>query len=133
MLQALTGANAHVMAALGTNVKIARQFCPVQNCTAGFAFAPYALGHRTPAISGFGSYPVRDQFFKPAHQPDFLMIPTSEMASDHARESLIYSGRGRLKGEVCRFKAQIADNSCSSAKICNQESAHFSPKMHVHE
>jgi len=42
---------------------------------------------------------------------------------------------------MCRFKAQIkaqitgqiAGNSCSIAKICNDEAVHFSPKMHVHE
>jgi hypothetical protein len=32
-----------------------------------------------------------------------------------------------------RFKAQIADNSCSIAKICNDEAVHFSPRMLVHE
>jgi len=49
------------------------------------------------------------------------------------KEPLIYSGRSRLEGEVCSFKAQIAGNSCSIAKICNDKAAHFSPKMHVHE
>jgi hypothetical protein len=38
---------------------------------------------------------------------------------------------------MCRFKGriagQIAGNSCSIAKICNDEAVHFSPKMHVHE
>jgi hypothetical protein len=28
---------------------------------------------------------------------------------------------------------QIAGNSRSIAKICNDETVHFSPKMHVHE
>ncbi len=32
-----------------------------------------------------------------------------------------------------RFKAQIAGNSCSIAKICNDEAVHFSPETHVHE
>ncbi len=32
-----------------------------------------------------------------------------------------------------RFKAQIAGNSCSIAKICNDEAVYLSPKMHVHE
>ncbi len=32
-----------------------------------------------------------------------------------------------------RFKAQIAGNSYSIAKICNDEAVHFRPKMHVHE
>ncbi len=32
-----------------------------------------------------------------------------------------------------RFKAQIAGNSCSIAKICNDEAVYFSPKTHVHE
>ena len=54
-----------------------------------------------------------------------------------SREALIHSGRSRLEGEMCRFKGrtagQIAGNSCSIAKICNDEAAHFSPKMHVHE
>ena len=36
----------------------------------------------------------------------------------------------RLKG---RNAGQIAGNSCSIAKICNDEAMHFSPKMHVHE
>ncbi len=31
------------------------------------------------------------------------------------------------------FKAQIAGNSYSIAKICNDEAVHFSPKVHVHE
>jgi hypothetical protein len=31
------------------------------------------------------------------------------------------------------FKAQIAGNSRSIAKICNDEAVHFSPKMHIHE
>ena len=30
------------------------------------------------------------------------------------------------------FKAQITANSCSIAKICNDEAAQFSSKMHVH-
>ena len=38
---------------------------------------------------------------------------------------------------MCRFKGriagQIAANICSIAKICNDEAAQFSPKMHVHE
>jgi len=34
---------------------------------------------------------------------------------------------------MCRFKAQIAGNGCSIAKICNDETVHFSPKMLVHE
>jgi hypothetical protein len=34
---------------------------------------------------------------------------------------------------MCRFKAQIAGNRCSIAKICNDEAVQFSPKMHVHE
>ena len=34
---------------------------------------------------------------------------------------------------MCSFKAQMAGNSCSIAKICNDEAAYFSPKMHVHE
>ncbi len=34
---------------------------------------------------------------------------------------------------MCRFKARIAGNGCSIAKICNDEAAHFSPEMHVHE
>jgi len=37
---------------------------------------------------------------------------------------------------MCRFKGrnagQIASNSCSIAKICNDEAVHFSPKMRVH-
>jgi len=49
---------------------------------------------------------------------------------------MIFSGRSILEGEMCRFKGgnagQIADNSCSIAKICNDEAVHFSPKMHVH-
>jgi len=36
----------------------------------------------------------------------------------------------RFKG---RIAGQIAGNSCSIAKICNDEAVHFSPKMHVHE
>jgi hypothetical protein len=36
----------------------------------------------------------------------------------------------RFKG---RSAGQIADNSCSIAKICNDEAAHFSHNMHVHE
>ena len=32
-----------------------------------------------------------------------------------------------------RFKAQIAGNICSIARICNDEAVQFSPKMHVHE
>ncbi len=32
-----------------------------------------------------------------------------------------------------RFKAQIAGNRCSIAKICNDEAVYFSAKMHVHE
>ena len=38
---------------------------------------------------------------------------------------------------MCRFKGrnagQIADNSRSIARICNDEAVHFSPKMHVHQ
>jgi hypothetical protein len=34
---------------------------------------------------------------------------------------------------MCRFKAQIAGNSCSIAKICNDEAVHFGPEMQVHE
>ncbi len=38
---------------------------------------------------------------------------------------------------MCRFKGRIAGqtagNSCSIAKIRNDEAAQFSPKMHVHE
>ena len=34
---------------------------------------------------------------------------------------------------MCSFKAQIAGNSCSIAKICNDEALHFSPKMLVHD
>ena len=38
---------------------------------------------------------------------------------------------------MCRFKGrnavQIAGNSCSIAKICNDEAVHSSPKMHVHD
>jgi hypothetical protein len=38
---------------------------------------------------------------------------------------------------MCRFKGrnagQIAGNSCSIAKICNDEAANFSPKMLVQE
>ena len=38
---------------------------------------------------------------------------------------------------MCRFKGriagQIAGNGCSIAKICNDETVHFSPKMLVHE
>jgi hypothetical protein len=29
--------------------------------------------------------------------------------------------------------ARIAGNSESNAKFCSDETAHFSPKMHVHE
>ena len=32
-----------------------------------------------------------------------------------------------------RLREQIAENSCSIAKICNDEAEQFSPKMHVHE
>ncbi len=32
-----------------------------------------------------------------------------------------------------RFKAQTAGSSCSIGKICNDEAAYFSPKMHVYE
>jgi hypothetical protein len=32
-----------------------------------------------------------------------------------------------------RIAGQIADNSCSIAKICNDEAVYLSPKMHVHE
>jgi len=32
-----------------------------------------------------------------------------------------------------RFKAQIADNSYSIAKICNDEAVYLRPKVHVHE
>jgi len=45
----------------------------------------------------------------------------------------MYSGRSRLEGELHRFKAQIAGNSYSIAKICNDEAVQFSSKMHVHE
>jgi hypothetical protein len=34
---------------------------------------------------------------------------------------------------MCRFKGQITGNSCSIAKICNDEAVHLSPKMYVHE
>ncbi len=34
---------------------------------------------------------------------------------------------------MCRFKAQIAGSSSSTAEICDDEAVHFSPKMHVHE
>ncbi len=34
---------------------------------------------------------------------------------------------------MCSFKPQIAANSRSIAKICNDEAVHFSPKMHFHE
>jgi len=37
---------------------------------------------------------------------------------------------GGFKG---RNGGQIAGNSCSIAKICNNEAVDFSPKMHVHE
>ncbi len=32
-----------------------------------------------------------------------------------------------------RFKTQIADSSGSFAKICNDATVHFSPKMQAHE
>ena len=32
-----------------------------------------------------------------------------------------------------RFKAQIASNSYSIAKICNDEAVYFNPRMLVHE
>ena len=34
---------------------------------------------------------------------------------------------------MCRFKGRNAGNSCSIAKICNDEAANFSPKMLVQE
>lgn len=46
---------------------------------------------------------------------------------------LICYGRGRLKGEMCRFKAQNAGNRRYIAKIGNDEAMQFSPKLHVHE
>jgi hypothetical protein len=36
----------------------------------------------------------------------------------------------RFKG---RIAGQIAGNSCSIAKICNDEAVHFGPKMQVYE
>ncbi len=36
----------------------------------------------------------------------------------------------RLKG---RNAGQIAGNSCSIAKICNDEAVYFNPRMLVHE
>ncbi len=33
------------------------------------------------------------------------------------RQPLIYSGRSRLAGEMCRFKAQIAINGCCVVEI----------------
>ncbi len=55
------------------------------------------------------------------------------MVRNLLEEPLIYSGRSRLQGEMCSFKAQVAGNSCSIAKICNDEAEPSSPKMHVHE
>ncbi len=34
---------------------------------------------------------------------------------------------------MCRFKAEIAWNSRSIPKICNDEAVHFSYKMRVHD
>ena len=34
---------------------------------------------------------------------------------------------------MCRFKAQIADNSYSVTSSCNDEAMHFSPKIQVCE
>ncbi len=34
---------------------------------------------------------------------------------------------------MCRFKTQIAGNSCSIAKFRNDEAVHFSPEMIDHE
>ncbi len=45
----------------------------------------------------------------------------------------MYSGRSILEAEMRRFKAQIAGKSCSTAKICNDEAVHLSPKVHVHD
>jgi hypothetical protein len=46
---------------------------------------------------------------------------------------LINSGRSGLASEMRRLKAQIAGNGHSIAKICNDETVHFRPKMQVHE
>jgi hypothetical protein len=32
---------------------------------------------------------------------------------------------------MCSFKARIAGNKYSIAKVCNDEAVHVSPKMHV--
>ena len=34
---------------------------------------------------------------------------------------------------MCKFKAQIAGDCCSIAKIRNDEAVQLRPKMHVHE
>ena len=65
------------------------------------------------------------------YSPTFMKCPVCWIRLRRARERLIYSGRSRLEGEMCRFKGRIAGNSHSIARICNDEAVHFSPKMHV--
>jgi hypothetical protein len=52
---------------------------------------------------------------------------------DSIKEPLTFSGRSRLEGEIRRFKAQIAGNGYSIAKIRNDEAVQFNPKLLVHE
>ena len=65
--------------------------------------------------------------------PETTGHPSTRPSNWRIKEPLIDSGASRLASEMCRFKAQIAGNICSIAKICNDEAGHFMPKMQVHE
>ncbi len=49
------------------------------------------------------------------------------------REPLINSGSFSCDVKMCQFKAPIAGNSQSIAKIGNAELAHFNKQMLIHE
>jgi hypothetical protein len=64
-LQALTGPDPHVMAALGTHVQIALQLGAIEHRVAGCAFDPQPLRHR--ARPALGLDPRGHDFFEPGH------------------------------------------------------------------
>ena len=55
------------------------------------------------------------------------------MLSTSAKEALIESARAIRRGQMVRFKAQIAGHSGSMGKICNAEAEHLDRWIAAHD
>jgi len=66
MQETLTGADGHVMVALGTYPQIAGEFSAIQDGAALFTFTPESLGHLV-LVAAVRADPRGNEFFVPAH------------------------------------------------------------------